>query len=233
MTGCTPPLPSGGGSEAAARQPQHFMPTVNAYIDGFNFYYGCVKGTPYKWLDLSKLCRLLLPKGFELSRIKYFTARVAGLPENPGAPTRQNIYLRALATLPNVEVIFGHFLSHKVMMPLADPPVVGPRFVRVLKTEEKGSDVNLASQLLLDAFTRACDAALIISNDSDLLSPIQIARDRFGLRIILANPHKKHSAVLIREADSIRQIRQGALKASQFPDTLTDAVGSFHKPDRW
>jgi uncharacterized LabA/DUF88 family protein len=209
------------------------MPTVHAYIDGFNFYYGCVKGTPYKWLDLSKLCHLLLPKGFQLSRIRYFTARVAGLPGNPDAPTRQNIYLRALATLPSVEVVFGHFLGHKVMMPLADPPAVGPRFVRVLKTEEKGSDVNLASQLLLDAFTRACDAALIISNDSDLLSPIRIARDRFGLRIILANPHKKHSAVLIREADYVRQIRQGALKASQFPDTLTDAVGSFHKPDRW
>jgi len=73
------------------------MPTVNAYIDGFNFYYGCVKGTPYKWLDLSKLCHLLLPKGFQLSRIRYFTARVAGLPGNPDASTRQNIYLRALA----------------------------------------------------------------------------------------------------------------------------------------
>jgi len=87
------------------------MPTVNAYIDGFNFYYGCVKGTPYnKWLDLSKLCHFLLPKGFQLSRIRYFTARVAGLPENPDAPTRQNIYLRALAnSRPGASKVSGPF----------------------------------------------------------------------------------------------------------------------------
>jgi uncharacterized LabA/DUF88 family protein len=209
------------------------MPTANAYIDGFNLYYGCVKGTPYKWLDVSKLCRFLLPRDLELRRIKYFTARVTDLPGKPGAPTRQNMYLRALATLPNVEVVFGHFLSHPVMMPLADPPAGGSRFVRVLRTEEKGSDVNLASHLLLDAFTRSCSAALLISNDSDLLAPIQIARHHFGLRIILATPRNRPSETLRREADSLRQIRQGVLKASQFPDTLTDAVGTFHKPEGW
>jgi hypothetical protein len=30
------------------------------YIDGFNLYYGAVKGTPYKWLDLKSVCQKLL-----------------------------------------------------------------------------------------------------------------------------------------------------------------------------
>ena len=64
------------------------MPTANAYIDGFNFYYGCVKDTPYRWLDFSKLCPLLLPKRFTLGTIKYFTARISGQPSDPDAPTR-------------------------------------------------------------------------------------------------------------------------------------------------
>ena len=34
--------------------------------------------------------------------------------------------------------------------PIEKPPKNGPRFAEVMKTEEKGSDVNLASYLLLD-----------------------------------------------------------------------------------
>ena len=209
------------------------MPVANAYIDGFNLYYGCLKGTPYKWLDLSRLCTFLLPKQFSLGVIRYFTARVTPLPGNPDAPVRQNTYLRALATLPNVQIVEGTFLRHAVKMPLAVPPSRGPRFAEVIRTEEKGSDVNLASYLLLDAFQRACDVALIISNDSDLLTPIQMARQRFRLKTIIVSPHPTPSFELSQQADFRRQIRKGSLKASQFPDVLTDRVGQFHKPYRW
>lgn len=209
------------------------MAIANAYIDGFNFYYGCLKRTPYKWLDFSTLCRHLLPKHFALGTIKYFTARIAGQPNDPDAPTRQNTYLRALATVPHIQIVYGHFLRHPVWMPLAAPPATGPRFAQVIKTEEKGSDVNLATHLLLDAFTRACDGALVLSNDSDLLMPIQIARHRFRLRIVLVSPHATPSVTLAREADYRRQIREGLLKVSQFPDVLTDRTGTFRKPAAW
>jgi uncharacterized LabA/DUF88 family protein len=209
------------------------MPVANAYIDGFNFYYGCVKDTPYKWLDFSKLCTLLLPKRFTLNTIKYFTARVSATPTDPDAPTRQDVYLRALATIPHLQIVHGHFLRHAVWMPLATPPPTGHKFAQVIKTEEKGSDVNLASHLLLDAFTRVCDAALILSNDSDLLMPIQIARQRFHLQIVLVSPHPTPSVTLAREADFRRQVREGMLKISQFPDVLTDRRGTFHKPASW
>lgn len=209
------------------------MANTNIYIDGFNLYYGCLKGTPFKWLDVARLCSLLLPKDYEIHRVRYYTARVSARPNDPDAPTRQQIYLRALSTLPNLSVFFGHFLTSKIMMPLVSPPPVGPKHALVIKTEEKGSDVNLASHLLVDAFRKDCDAAFVVSNDSDLLEPIKIARREFGLKVGLACPHKRPSQVLAKEADFVRTIRSGALQASQFPPTLTDAHGTFSKPTAW
>jgi hypothetical protein len=49
---------------------------TNVYVDGFNLYYGCLKGTPYKWLDLGALCQVLLPPN-KIQRIRYFTPRSA------------------------------------------------------------------------------------------------------------------------------------------------------------
>ena len=138
---------------------------TNVYIDGFNFYYGCIKGTPYRWLDLSLLCRRLLPKA-RIHRIRYFTALVTPRPNDPGQRTRQEIYLRALRTIPNLSIHLGRFLASKVRMMKADGS--GEK-VKVLKSEEKGSDVNLASYLLIDAYLSDCDVAVIVSNDSDLI----------------------------------------------------------------
>ena len=86
------------------------------YVDAFNLYYGCLRGSPYKWLDLVALCRVVLPKN-QVECIKYFTARVGARPGAAGQPTRQQLYLRALETLkPIVEIYYGHYLSHVVRM---------------------------------------------------------------------------------------------------------------------
>jgi NYN domain len=59
----------------------------------------------------------------------------------------------------------------------------------VIKTEENGSDVNLATYLLLDAFKKHCQAAVVISNDSDLKEPITVAQRELGLTVGIINPH--------------------------------------------
>ena len=69
---------------------------TNVYVDAFNLYYGCLRGTPYKWLDLAALCRVMLPKD-NIRQIKYFAARVDSRPGDPGQRERQSFYLRALA----------------------------------------------------------------------------------------------------------------------------------------
>jgi hypothetical protein len=68
---------------------------TNVYVDGFNLYYGSLRGTSYKWLDLGSLCNKLLPDN-QIHRIRYFTARVKAWPDNPGAPDRQQAYLAGL-----------------------------------------------------------------------------------------------------------------------------------------
>jgi len=89
------------------------MARVNVYIDGFNLYYGAVKGSPFKWLDLSALCQRMLP-GDTVQKIEYFTAILSARPGDPGLPMRQQIYLRALRTIPNLEITYGKFLTHSV-----------------------------------------------------------------------------------------------------------------------
>ncbi|MGW1341740.1 NYN domain-containing protein [Kribbella sp. NPDC002412] len=207
---------------------------INVYIDGFNLYYGCLKGQPYKWLNLDKMCELLLPR-FELGRIRYFTAHVKERPGNLQAPVRQQAYLRALATLPRVEVHFGSFLTKPTRMMLANPPASGSRTVEVIKTEEKGSDVNLATYLLVDAFRNDAEAFAVVSNDSDLTEPIRIVRHELGTVVGLLNPQPVPSQRLLRCRPTFtKPIRPGVLGASQFPQKIADSRGSvIHKPQDW
>lgn len=222
------------GRSSQGYGPCYFMSITraNIYIDGFNLYYGAVKGTPYKWLNVAELCRLLLPSHYHINRIKYFTARVKSRPPDLNQHVRQQMYLRALKTLPNLTVIEGHFLTKKCRMPLVTP-IGSTRIVEVIKTEEKGSDVNLATHLLYDGVKREYDIGIMITNDSDLLEPIKIVRGELGLQVGIINPHKHPSVVLQRYATFIKSIRTGVLAASQFPDEMTDSVGTFRKPSAW
>jgi hypothetical protein len=169
----------------------------------------------------------------EVVCIKYFTARVGARPKDPDQPLRQQVYLRALGTLGIVEVHYGHYLSHSVMMPLAEPPAKGPKYAKVLKTEEKGSDVNLATHLISDAYEERFEVAVLITNDSDLLGPVELVSHRLRKRVGLLNPQRHPAFVLKKAATFFKQIRSGALAASQFPDELTDANGVFRKPASW
>jgi len=206
---------------------------TRVYIDGFNLYYGCLKHTPHKWLDVHALCTMLLPRN-QIELVRYFTATVSARPNDPDQATRQQTYLRALATSPAVTIHLGHFLTHPTTMPEAAAWQAGRyRPVQVIKTEEKGSDVNLATFLLIDAFDDLYDCAVIVSNDSDLKEPIAQIRNRFGKVIGLLNPQKTTSAALRPLAHFIKPIRGGAVAASQLPAQLTDASGVIRKPARW
>ena len=213
-----------------ARQPRTIV-----YIDGFNFYYGAVKGTQQKWLDLEALCRRLLRRD-HIIKIRYFTARVAAQADDLQRPARQATYLRALATLSLVEIHFGHFVTRAVRLPLATPPAHGRRTVKVLRTEEKGSDVNLATYLLLDAFKGRCDTAVEISNDSDLAQAIQGTQTELGVKVGLINPHPRdRRSRKLRELDCLfyRQIPQEALAYAQMPEVVHDAKGPIRRPEGW
>lgn len=161
---------------------------ANVYIDGLNLYYGIKEWPGCKWLDVGALVHSLFPDD-DVNRIRYFTARVKGKLD-PSSVLRQQAYLRALSTIPNLELHYGTLLVTQAMMPLAEP-IGGRKFARVIKTEEKGSDVNLGVHMMLDAFNRNCEMAVVISNDSDLREPIRLVQaEPFNVVVWVINPHR-------------------------------------------
>ncbi|MBW1724043.1 MAG: NYN domain-containing protein [Deltaproteobacteria bacterium] len=207
------------------------------YIDGFNFYYGAVKDTPYKWLDFKKLFEHLLDSSHKIISIKYFTAMVTGKID-PDQPIRQKTYLRALRKyIPEISVYYGKFLSHNVFKPLSYPinkNLFGKdiKFVNVIKTEEKGSDVNLAVHLLNDTWLDLHDCAVIVSNDSDLSESLRLVKEQHKKKIGLITPGKTHpSRQLLKYSDFTKRVRKGVLAASQLPDPIPGTT--IHKPAVW
>ena len=207
-----------------------------AYVDGFNLYYGCLKGSRWKWLDLVALFERVLQPHHEIAAVKYFTARASGSPGISGDTStqqRQDVYLRALQHFrPEVEVHFGHFMSHRVRMPMADPVTGGGRTVEVVKTEEKGSDVNLAVHLLNDCWLNLYDCAVVLSNDSDLAEAMRLVKQHQGKRIGLLTPgNRRPSRQLLGHADFSRRIRTDGLRGSLLPDPIPGT--NIRKPSSW
>lgn len=207
------------------------MARVIAYVDGYNLYHRRLDGTPYKWLNLRLLAEYLMPNDTVLG-VRYFTTRAQPRDGDQQQPERQQAYLRALETLgPSYSVEFGLFRERKKRLKRVDPP---NDWVWVFKTEEKGSDVNLASRLLLDGFRNEFDTALVISNDADLKAPINLVRAEFSKTVVVAIPGTakqiKKSAL---PADRFERILKDCLKACQFPDQLQDSVGTITKPASW
>lgn len=194
---------------------------VRAYIDGLNLFYGSLKGRPeLKWLDLVGLVEALRP-GDKIDLVRYFTAPVSGK-FDPGGPRRQETYLRALrSTYPaeRLTILPGRFRTHAVDMPFANPAPNGPRMAHVIKTEEKGSDVNLASYLLVDGFDGLYDLALVVSNDSDLVEPIRIANERLA-PVHIVRPNDSYLVEMANAAASYTSIPNGVILANQLPSQV-------------
>ena len=206
--------------------------TLNVYVDAFNLYYGSLKGTPYKWLDIAAMCRLAFPSD-TIQRVRVFSARVNPTPQDPSQHTRQEAYFRALATTPGLTLHMGHFLSSTKSAANANPP---PKWVTILKREEKGSDVNLAMHLLLDAFDKDCEGFVVVSNDSDLADPVRVVRDRFQFPITVLHPMRRgrtKSSQLRDAATASLPIQTSWLASAQFPPLIQDATGTIHKPPTW
>ncbi len=207
---------------------------TNVYVDGFNLYYRALKGTPFRWLDLRKLAEVLFPHD-TINQVCYFSALLDGRPNDPGQPRRQLVYLRALATLPDLEVHYGTFRSRTKHRPLVIPIAGMPDYVRIRDSEEKGSDVNLVTRLLVDGFNGVYEQAVVVSNDSDFTSAIRYVREGLRLRITMVNPDHRNSSHrdLVGAATFVKRLWKSHLRRSQFPSALTDAHGVIKRPTSW
>ena len=211
-------------------------PKAIVYIDGFNFYRRIVDGTPYKWLDLEMMCSLLFPE-YEVTTIKYFTARVKPTPHDESQHVRQEIYFRALRMNPKIELILGQFRSEAKSFPVHpwDYDENGsPLLAKVRFSQEKGSDVNLASHLIFDALKGKSDVYVVITNDSDQVGPFNLLLEEKHVHLGLVVPEGAPAKQLLGlNVPIIRTLRQSVLKASQLTTVLEDKHGPFSKPESW
>ncbi len=199
------------------------------YVDGFNLYFRLLQKRPaLKWLNIKTLAERVLSPANQIVAVRYYTARVSGRLD-PQGPARQQVYLDALATVPEISVHMGMFLTSEKFAgmvhppqfrPIANMPQPWPDVVKVLKVEEKGSDVNLACHLLLDAFQGNFDVAAVLSNDSDLVEPIRIVTQTLRKPVGLLSPVPNPNPELRQVSSFIRRLSVSDLAASQFPNLL-------------
>lgn len=205
------------------------MSRVVAYVDGFNLYFGLrSKGwKKYYWLDLCALATLLLRPGQTLEGVHYFTSRIRANGRNVADMQRQTAYLEALETRPKLQSHFGHYLEK--------PKQCHQCGAQWMNYEEKMTDVNIAIQLLADAYDDRFDTALLISADSDLTTPVSVVRARFpGKKIIVALPPNRRSHQLTQAATGSFIINETAYRHSLLPDQVQRADGFvLQRPAHW
>ena len=205
------------------------MSRVMVYVDGFNLYFGLrSKGwRKYYWLDLHVLAQALLKDGQTLVGVHYFTSRIRANGHNALDMQRQTAYLEALDTLPCLRTHFGHYLEK--------PKQCRTCGSKWMDYEEKMTDVNIAVQLLSDAFEDGFDTALLISGDSDLTTPVRKLRGQFpDKKLIVAFPPARQSFELKKAANAAFTIGEANLRQSQLPPQVQRADGfMLQRPAHW
>jgi len=202
------------------------MKRVIAYIDGFNLYYG-LRSKNWKWfywLNIQEMARLMLKPGQTLVNTRYFTTAV----KHPlDKHKRQAMFLEALRTLSDFQIYYGHFLASTVTCKNCG---------HTYQTHhEKMTDVNIATELMSDAFQDKFDIALLVSADSDLVGPVQMVQQLFRKkRIVVAFPPNRYSNALKRIANAYTHIGRNVLSKSVFPDQVAKPDGFvLQRPAQW
>ncbi|MGI4814753.1 MAG: NYN domain-containing protein [Janthinobacterium lividum] len=199
---------------------------VMTYIDGFNLYFGLKERAwqKYMWLDVCKLSQSLLKPTQDLVGTKYFTSRISG---SKTKEARQGAYLDVLASLPKLEILYGRFQDDRKQCQQCGHSAFLP--------QEKKTDVNIATQILCDAYTDRYDVALVISGDADLVPPVSAVKTSFpNKRVIIAFPPRRFSAELAMAGHVSMPIYEAKFRKSRLPSaiTLTNGV-TINCPPKW
>jgi uncharacterized LabA/DUF88 family protein len=202
---------------------------VITYVDGFNLYFGMRERGwgRYLWLNLELLATNLLKPYQTLAGVKYFTSRVSGDPKAPGKAQRQSTFIDALAIQTDVKIFYGHYRDKSHVCSRCGHEDLVP--------DEKMTDVNIAVEMMTDAFRDRFDVALLMSGDSDLVGPVKSIRRLFPNKwVVIAFPPRRVSMDLRTEANASFIIGRKKLADSQFPDEITGPQGHLlRRPSEW
>jgi hypothetical protein len=213
------------------------VPTVAAYIDGFNLYYGMKSryGRKHMWLDVVELVRQLRPSD-EVEVVRYFTAIVKN---EPPAATNQNLYLDALRahneTLIDVRVgVFKQRTIGPCKVCRRDFLCSCPSTYQ--SYEEKETDVALGVAMAEDAALAKAEVTLLISADSDLRPAVAaVKRLAPGRPVYIGLPPSRFLRQVRFPGAGTFHVRESALRAAQLPLVVTDASTGlrYERPAKW
>lgn len=217
------------------------MRTV-VYIDGYNLYYGAIRHTAYKWLDIYSLFKehLLLPET-DLLEVRYYTAPVLGsLCDDPSSPQRQRQYLQALRKIhpQHITIIEGKLIKGRATLRLVEPipELLELEKVKVSTLTEKKTDVNIASDMVADACRNQVEQVVLCSNDSDMEGALKTIRlhcpaVRIGLVAPTSSPGRHISNDLRQQAHWVKTLSSTDLAPAQLPKKIPST--SIERPDGW
>lgn len=202
------------------------MERVIIYVDGFNLYFGLTsKGwRRYYWLNIQMLAQNLLKPNQRLFLTKYFTARIAGPPDKE---KRQSTYIEALETLSEFQISYGKYQLN--------PRQCSQCGFQDEVPNEKMTDVNIAVEILKDAYQDEFDVALLISVDSDLVPPVKTGRELFPNKlVVVASPPGRYSISLAKSASKSFVINRRNIAKSLLPQEIEKADGYILRcPPLW
>jgi len=230
---------------------------TRVYIDGYNLYYGCLKHTAHKWLDVFALLQRILPtvlyeqngvparSEFCTPAVKYFTAPILNsFARSADSVSCQSQYHAALrGHLGNkLEIITGYYDARpaRAHVWLGSTPASQCPTADIWKLEEKQSDVALALHAFCDAVLGDVDQVIVITNDSDFAPAMQMIRQHTSAVIGVIAPvragggNSKVNRELSRHAHWTRtHILDEEFAASQLPPVVRLTGGAVHKPLSW
>lgn len=234
------------------RRPSHKQQSknvrTNIYVDGYNLFYGCLKHSRHKWLDLrqllfNRIVREQTPAA-TLNRIKYYTSDTKSKVATRGEQSRhaQERYHRALeAYTDELDIIKGFYsLTRANLLAYEEPPDKTNRR-QVWRLEEKQTDVNIALDSYRDAARGHVDQVVFVSNDSDLEPALKAIQHDFGDRVKIgvilprSDPKRPLSRSLMKQSHWTRRyIRNEELGESHLPRVIVrNRSKDIVKPDYW
>lgn len=208
-------------------------------VDGFNLYHSLREvekqlGCRCHWLDLSALCGSYLPLiggGATLGPVYYFSALAHHAESwHPGTVTRHQAFIQALEST-GVIVELGKFKPKAV----DDTCPHCHRRIRLQRHEEKETDVRIAAKLLEVVADGSCDAACVISGDTDIVPAVAAARRlQPGVNVYMLFPARRSNLAFNGVATGTFKIAAKQYKRYQLPDPVTTSVGrAIRKPTSW
>lgn len=209
--------------------------SVDVFIDGFNLEFGAMRPMGLHWIDLRRLVERIIPRRYgAIGGVFLYTALLLDRDGRVGVATKQGTWFRALAATKTAQVVLGHHVRQLRSLPRIERDGSEGPPVKVLQTIEKGSDVNLAVDLVDRAHRRCCQSAAVVSNDGDLGRAVDLVARDLAVPVVVINPQPgRQSRRLARSATEIRTVRPRDLALSQLPERIQTATELIRKPSAW